>query len=154
MPYEPHYPEPAPSEQPHEAQRLSKALHDPRESASVLPPRPVPVVPSDSLSPIALAVLTPHDVLVLIPSLIDSESLVPQDSLASRLPDPVRGANAATPVLLWPRPRLRPSVSLRDTEAAPESAGATPASDAVVSGTNTRPIPIPSSIIGPNTPDQ
>ena len=39
-------------------------------------------------------------------------------------------------------------------EAAPESAGATPASDAVVSGTNTRPIPMPSSIIGPNTPDQ
>jgi hypothetical protein len=67
-------------------------------------------------------VLTPHDVLVLIPAVIESESLVPDDSLTSRLPDEVRGANAAAPVLEWPRPRLRPDVSLRDTEAAQESA--------------------------------
>src|SRR5215472_4406173 len=80
------------------------------------------VVPSDSLSPIARDVLTPHDVLVLIPSVIDSESLVPCDSLTSRLPDPVRGANGAAPLVVWPRPRLRPDVSLRDTEAAQESA--------------------------------
>ena len=39
-------------------------------------------------------------------------------------------------------------------DAAPQSAAGTPASDAVVSGTNTSPIPIPISSIGPNTPDQ
>src|SRR5690348_14138655 len=39
-------------------------------------------------------------------------------------------------------------------EAAPESAAGTPASDAVVSGTNTRPIPRPTSSIGPKMPDQ
>jgi len=39
-------------------------------------------------------------------------------------------------------------------EAAPESAAGIPASDAVVSGTNTSPIPRPSSIIGPKMPDQ
>jgi hypothetical protein len=37
-------------------------------------------------------------------------------------------------------------------EAAPESAGATPASDTIVSGTNTMPIPVPMSSIGPRTP--
>ena len=39
-------------------------------------------------------------------------------------------------------------------EAAPESAGRTPASEAVVSGTNTMPRPPPSSSMGPITPVQ
>ena len=39
-------------------------------------------------------------------------------------------------------------------DAAPESAAGTPASDALVSGTNTSPIPTPMSSIGPKTPDQ
>ena len=54
------------------------------------------------------------------------------------------------------RPSAPPTCCITFTmlEAAPESVGATPASDAVVSGTNTRPIPMPKSIIGPNTPDQ
>ena len=45
-------------------------------------------------------------------------------------------------------------MTLTMVEAAPESSGATPASEAVVSGTNTTPIPPPSSSIGPNTPVQ
>jgi hypothetical protein len=64
---------------------------------------------------------TPHDVLSLIPAVIDSESLVPVDSLDSRLPDPVRAANGATPDLLCPRPLLRPLVWLTDTDPDQES---------------------------------
>src|SRR6202012_1602024 len=45
-------------------------------------------------------------------------------------------------------------MTLTMLEAAPESCGRTPASEAVVSGTNTTPIPPPSSTIGPKTPDQ
>jgi len=55
-----------------------------------------------------------------------------------------------------PRPSAPPtswSIFTRP-EAAPESAAGTPASDAVVSGTNTRPIPRPTSSIGPKMPDQ
>ena len=36
--------------------------------------------------------------------------------------------------------------------AAPASRGSTPASEAMVSGTNTTPMPAPSSSIGPSTP--
>lgn len=45
-------------------------------------------------------------------------------------------------------------MTLTMLEAAPESSARTPARDAVVSGTNTTPMPIPNSIIGPNTPVQ
>ena len=45
-------------------------------------------------------------------------------------------------------------MTLTMLEAAPDSCGLTPASDAVVSGTNTAPMPAPSSTIGPKTPDQ
>ena len=40
-------------------------------------------------------VVTPQDVLVLIPSVSESVSLVPRDSLASVLSDPDRGASGA-----------------------------------------------------------
>ena len=72
------------------------------------------VRPSDSLSPMARDVVIPHDVPLLIPSVSESDSLVPCDSLASVLPDPVRGASGAPPGLVWPRPRLRPQFWLRD----------------------------------------
>ena len=55
---------------------------------------------SDSFAPIAVDVLHPHEVLALIPSVIDSESLVPLDALSSRLPDPVRAPNGATPAVV------------------------------------------------------
>jgi len=55
-----------------------------------------------------------------------------------------------------PRPSAPPTSCSMFTrpDAAPESAAGTPASDAVVSGTKTRPIPRPSSSIGPKMPDQ
>ena len=43
---------------------------------------------------------------------------------------------------------------VHQADAAPESAAGTPASDAVVSGTNTSPMPRPISSIGPKMPDQ
>ncbi len=54
------------------------------------------------------------------------------------------------------RPTEPPSccITLTMLDAAPDSAGRTPASEAVVSGTNTTPMPTPSSTIGPKTPDQ
>ena len=66
------------------------------------------------MSPIARDVVTPQDVLVLIPSVSESVSLVPRDSLASVLSDPDRGASGAPPGRARPRPRLRPEVWLRD----------------------------------------
>ena len=45
-------------------------------------------------------------------------------------------------------------MTLTMLDAAPDSWGRTPASDAVVSGTKTTPIPAPSSAMGPNTPAQ
>ena len=54
----------------------------------------------DSFAPIAVDVLHPHEVLALIPSVTDSESLVPPDALSSRLPDPVRAPNGAAPALV------------------------------------------------------
>ena len=77
---------------------------------------------SDSFAPIAVDVLHPHEVLALIPSVIDSESLVPLDALSSRLPEPVRAPNGARSALVWPRPLLRPVVRLVAVEAATESA--------------------------------
>ncbi|HCU91601.1 MAG TPA: hypothetical protein DHU96_02110 [Actinobacteria bacterium] len=50
---------------------------------------------SDSFAPTAMDVLTPHDVLELMPSVIDSDSLVPLDWLTSWLPDPVRWPKGA-----------------------------------------------------------
>jgi hypothetical protein len=73
------------------------------------------VRPSDSLSPIARDVVIPQDVLVLFPSVRESDSLVPRDWVASVLPDPVRGASGAPPALAWPRPRLCPELWLRDS---------------------------------------
>jgi hypothetical protein len=70
----------------------------------------------------AVDVLHPHDVLALIPSVTDSESLVPCDALTSRLPDPVRCPNGATSARVCPRPRLRPVVRLVDAETETESA--------------------------------
>ena len=54
------------------------------------------------------------------------------------------------------RPTEPPSccMTLTMLDAAPDSSGRTPASEAVVSGTNTVPMPTPSSTIGPKTPDQ
>src|SRR5215469_13181715 len=74
------------------------------------------VWPSAEFSPIARDVVIPHDVLALIPSVSESESLVPCDCEVSALPDPVRAANGAAPALEWPRPRLRPVVWLRDSD--------------------------------------
>src|SRR5262249_6659386 len=74
------------------------------------------VLPSEEFSPIARDVVIPHDVPVLIPSVSEYESLVPRDCEASALPDPVRAANGAAPVLVWPRPRLCPVVWLRDCD--------------------------------------
>ena len=71
---------------------------------------------------VAVDVLHPHEVLALIPSVIDSESLVPLDALSSRLPEPVRAPNGARSALVWPRPLLRPVVRLVAVEAATESA--------------------------------
>ena len=45
-------------------------------------------------------------------------------------------------------------MTLTMLEAAPESSRRTPASETVVSGTNTTPMPTPISTIGPKTPDQ
>src|SRR5689334_21782334 len=70
------------------------------------------VRPSDSLSPIARDVVTPQDVLVLIPSVSEPVSLVPRDSLTSVLSEPGRGASGAPPGRA--RPRLRPELRLRD----------------------------------------
>ena len=45
-------------------------------------------------------------------------------------------------------------ITLTMLDAAPDSSGRAPASAAAVSGTNTTPMPTPSSTIGPKTPDQ
>ena len=45
-------------------------------------------------------------------------------------------------------------MTLTMLEAAPESCGRTPASEAVVSGTNTTPMPAPSSTMGGKIPVQ
>jgi hypothetical protein len=45
-------------------------------------------------------------------------------------------------------------MTLTMLEAAPDSSGLTPASEAVVRGTNTTPMPAPSSTMGPKTPYQ
>ena len=54
------------------------------------------------------------------------------------------------------RPSAPPTcwVTLTMLAAAPESSGATPASEVMVSGTNAMPMPAPSSSIGPSTPDR
>ena len=72
------------------------------------------VRPSDSLSPMARDVVIPHDVPLLIPSVSESDSLVPCDSLASVLPGPVRGASGAPPGRARLRPWLRPELRLCD----------------------------------------
>jgi hypothetical protein len=66
------------------------------------------------LSPIARDVVTPHDVLVLIPSVSESVSLVPRDSLDSALSEPDRGASGAPPGRPRLRPWLRPELWLCD----------------------------------------
>ncbi len=66
------------------------------------------------MSPIARDVVTPQDVLALIPSVSESVSLVPRDSLASVLSEPDLGASGAPPGRARPWPRLRPELSLRD----------------------------------------
>src|SRR5215472_1231562 len=72
------------------------------------------VRPSDSLSPIARDVVTPQDVLVLIPSVSEPVSLVPRDSLSSVLSEPDRGASGAPPGRARLRPWLRPELRLCD----------------------------------------
>src|ERR1035438_800946 len=76
----------------------------------------------EELAPIAFEVFTPHAVLRLIPSVIDSVSLVPHERLPSRLLDPVCCANGPNPARLWPVPRLRPVVSLVEADTETESA--------------------------------
>ena len=73
--------------------------------------------------PTAADVLTPQDVPELMPSVMESESEVPLETLASLLAVPVKSPNGANaPWRLRPRPRLRPEVLLTDTEPATESA--------------------------------
>ena len=75
----------------------------------------------DWLSPVAREVVTPHAVLVLIPVLTDSVSLVPRESLAwtvrERLP---RDGSSVLPVSLRPHPVLRVVPSLADHDSASE----------------------------------
>jgi hypothetical protein len=70
-------------------------------------------------------VFTPHAVLRVIPSVIDSVSLVPHEWLLSLLPDLVDCPNGPDPARLWPLPRLRPLVSLVEADIETESAAAT-----------------------------
>jgi hypothetical protein len=68
-------------------------------------------------------VLSPQDVLALIPSVTDRESDHAAEVLASRLAEPLTSANGAKlPCLLCPRPRLRPAVSVAEPESVTESA--------------------------------
>ena len=81
------------------------------------------VLASEALALSALDVLTPHDVPELMPSVMDSESDVPRETLESLLTVPVKSPNGAkAPCWLRPRPRLRPEVLLTDAESATESA--------------------------------
>jgi hypothetical protein len=61
-------------------------------------------------------------VLALWPPVQDHDSLIPSDQLRSWCPDAVRGAKAADPDQLCPRPRPRPVDWLADADAATESA--------------------------------
>jgi hypothetical protein len=70
----------------------------------------------------AVEVLRPQDVLALMPSVNDCDSLVPLDRLTSWLPDQVRCPSGAGSDLVRPRPRLRPDVWLVDDESDSESA--------------------------------
>jgi hypothetical protein len=76
-----------------------------------------------AFAPTAWEVLRPQDVPVLMPAVIDVESEVPVEVLVSRLTEPVKSPNGpAPPAWLRPRPRLRPAVSLTETESLTESA--------------------------------
>src|ERR1700680_1421116 len=79
----------------------------------------------EELAPIAFDVFTPHAVLRVIPSVIDSVSLVPHERLLSLLPELVCCPNGPDPALLWALPPLRPWVSLAEADAETESAAAT-----------------------------
>ena len=76
----------------------------------------------EELALIALDVFTPQALLRVIPSVIESVSLVPQERLLSLLPDPVYSPNGPKPARLWPLPRLRPAVSLAEVDTETESA--------------------------------
>jgi hypothetical protein len=77
---------------------------------------------SEELAPTARDVLSPHDVLSLIPAVRDRESDSAAELLASRLADPLPSANGANVTgRVRPRPRLRPAVSVADRESATES---------------------------------
>ena len=78
---------------------------------------------TDELAPTAVEVLIPHAVLELMPAVIDRESDVPCDSLASLLCDPVTCPNGAkASCRVRPRPRCEPWLSVTDAESATESA--------------------------------
>jgi hypothetical protein len=77
----------------------------------------------DPVRPAAREVIQPHEVLALMPSVIERESESAADELASRLAEPLispNGANRAGP--LRPVPRLRPAVKVAEPESATESA--------------------------------
>src|SRR5580704_11967694 len=74
----------------------------------------------DSLSPVALDVVIPHAVLVLIPALTDSDSLVPRESLAWVLRDRVPRHGSRPPASVRPRPVLRAVPSVADHDVASE----------------------------------
>ena len=59
---------------------------------------------------------------MLLPSVQDTDSLIPSDQLCSRCPDAVRGANAASPDQLCPSPRPWPRPWLAEEDTATESA--------------------------------
>ena len=60
--------------------------------------------------------LTPQAVLSLMPVVIDSESLDPDDSLWSRLREDVPGSSGRKLLREAPRPRLRPEVWLAELD--------------------------------------
>src|ERR1700742_1977347 len=70
----------------------------------------------ESLSVTAREVLTPQAVLSLMPVVIDSESLEPDDSLWSRLREDVPGSSGRKLLRDAPRLRLRPVVRLTELD--------------------------------------
>src|ERR1019366_1875054 len=77
----------------------------------------------DVLADSARDVLTPQDVLELMPSVSETESELAREKLWSLLAVPVESANGANaPCRLRPRPVLAPAVSLTDAESDTESA--------------------------------
>lgn len=77
---------------------------------------------SDSLSPVALDVDTPHAVLVLIPAVSDAEAVVPVEVPRCLETDPLPSPTCSA---RWPadldRPPPRDTDSLRATETASEA---------------------------------